>query len=172
MLSAQFILILNKKSSKNLLLNLIFMELKEKIDAIYEKIARKDLTLWCKFECDISEFVEEKYQKQLKWHITKCVYVFQKFYGSGLWFIYCDNIPVKNLNWKIVNSYWIIETYNTILEEDIKVIGHPIMIGDIMEYFYGSVRFSEWWKCWRKLTKPIEDQSDGCINFIYNLISK
>ena len=45
MLSAQFILILNKKSSKNLLLNLIFMELKEKIDAIYEKIARKDLTL-------------------------------------------------------------------------------------------------------------------------------
>ena len=50
MLSAQFILILNKKSSKNLLLNLIFMELKEKIDAIYEKIAKKDLSFGCKIE--------------------------------------------------------------------------------------------------------------------------
>ena len=52
-----------------------------------------------------------------------------------------------------------------------EIIGHPVMLGDVMEYFYGSVRFSEWGKCWRKLTKPIEDQSDGCINFIYSLIS-
>lgn len=57
-------------------------------------------------------------------------------------------------------------------EKIAKIIGHPVMIGDVMEYFYGSVRFSEWGKCWRKLTKPIEDQSTECIDFVYDLISK
>ena len=147
MLSAQFILILNKKSSKNLLLNLIFMELKEKIDAIYEKIARKDLSFWCK--------------------------VFHKVESWKRWFkarIITDSI--KRDDWIF---YWVkLDSENSVTwlqKKEMEIIGHPVMIGDVMEYFYGSVRFSEWWKCWRKLTKPIEDQSDDCIDFIYNLIT-
>ena len=64
--------------------------------------------------------------------------------------------------------------YSTNIEgyKHAEIIGHPVMLGDVMEYFYGSVRFSEWGKCWRKLTKPIEEQSDDCIDFIYNLICK
>ena len=105
----------------------------EKIDAIYKKIANKDLDFWCKIKLKTGETDTITWKPIWPW-IT-CLFFRQ---------IRLDNIE--------------------------EIIGHPIMIGDIMEYFYGSVRFSEWGKCWRKLTKPLEEQSDGCINFIYNLI--
>ena len=108
----------------------------QKIEAIYEKITRKDLSFGCKIE-------------------TK----------------YWESIFLNTLPWSLYNIYR--GNYHSLDKEEkiAKIIGHPVMIGDIMEYFYGSVRFSEWGKCWRKLTKPIEEQSDGCINFIYDLIS-
>lgn len=107
----------------------------EMIDAIYKKIARKDIDLWCKIK--------------LKTGVI--------------------NTAVWKPAWPLINCLF----FRQIGIEDIgEIIGHPVMLGDVMEYFYGSVRFSEWGKCWRKLTKPIEEQSDGCINFIYKLISE
>lgn len=113
-----------------------FMTIREKkIKAIYEKIARKDIDLWCKIK--------------LKTGVI--------------------NTAVWKPAWPLINCLF----FRQIKTEDIgEIIGHPVMLGDVMEYFYGSVRFSEWWKCWRKLTKPVEEQSDGCINFIYSLISE
>lgn len=66
----------------------------------------------------------------------------------------------------------------------LKTIWHPVMIGDVMNYLNFQTKFSmaslyyivhddlafiiENWKDKRK---PIEDQTDECIDFIYNLIT-
>ena len=119
----------------------------EMIDAIYEKIANKDLSFGCR--------------------------IFHKVESWKIWFkarIITDKI--ERDDWIF---YWVIldseNSVTWIQEKEMEIIGHPVMLGDVMEYFYGSVRFSEWGKCWRKLTKPIEEQSDECIEFIYKIIS-
>lgn len=119
----------------------------QKIDAINNVIARKNLN----FGCRIFHKVDWK-----KWFKARII-----------------TNKIKRDDWIF---YWVVldseNAVTWIQEKQMKIIGHPVMIGDVMEYFCGSVRFSEWAKCWKKLAKPIEDQSDGCINFIYDLISK
>ena len=66
-----------------------------------------------------------------------------------------------------------------------KVIWHPVMIGDVLGWLWQKdIPFViyEWWITerwivilkidnWREeKRKPIEDQSDECITFIYNLL--
>ena len=119
----------------------------QKIDAIYEKIANKDLSFWCKI------------LHKVDWKRWFKVRIITNEIKRNDWIFYWVKLdPENSVTW--------------LQEKEMEIIGHPVMLGNIMEYFYGSVRFSEWGKCWRKLTKPIEEQSDGCINFIYSLISK
>lgn len=119
----------------------------EKIDAINDMIARKNLS----FGCKIFHKVDWK-----KWFNARII---TNKIERNDWIFY----------WVVLDSE---NSVTWIQEKEMEIIGHPIMLGDVMEYFYGSVRFSEWWKCWRKLTKPVEEQSDGCIDFIYNLSCK
>lgn len=85
-------------------------------------------------------------------------------------------------------------------DEPMKIIGHPVMIGDVMDFFEehsetdeGTV--TQWdgvktikigctkekkieilnynlFLVWKKKREPIEEQPDECIDFIYSLISK
>lgn len=134
----------------------------EKIDTIYNKIARKDLDFGC--------IVESKYWES----------------------IYLDTRP-----WQLYNIYR--PNYRiTDKEKEMKIIGHPVMIGDIInwienewenkfpyresaeeagklyshmrDYFHNHI--SQLLNLWTKKQFPIEEQSDECIDFIYNLISK
>lgn len=146
----------------------------QKIDAIYEKIANKELSFGCRFKVEnfniCYEFWYDVFETEwvLFWIcLDTSIYGVLEFkvekaipYDKELWELEIDNEAIED---EYDFSEW---------DEDLKIIGHPVMIGDVMEYFYGSVRFSEWAKCWKKLTKPIEEQSDECIDFIYNLISK
>lgn len=66
-----------------------------------------------------------------------------------------------------------------------EIIGHPVMIGDVLNWIDKKMGVSN---CeyeefvveeanisvllWREYLNPIEDQSDECIDYVYNLIQK
>lgn len=58
------------------------------------------------------------------------------------------------------------------------VIWHPVMIGTIFEWvskkewFVGSDFAMELINIWSWYDKPIDEQSDKCVDFIYSLIEK
>ena len=154
----------------------------EKIDAIYEKIANKDLSFGCRIMLKNQEIVMEN--QPVEYGTLENYEVVWSIIGR-YWTLYWWWITMEIEKIYFNDSFYSEEEVSDGFKEEfsfdedneekdwnLEIIGHPVMLGDVMEYFYGSVRFSEWWKCWRKLTKPIEDQSDDCIDFIYNLICK
>ena len=122
----------------------------EKIEFIYKKIANKDLTFWCKFLA----------KKEISWwYIT-----FEEWFEFTL----IKSRKDEKILYAGENFWW--PLYFTDFEfEDLKVIWLPLMIWDIMEYFY-------WESCknlaslWIKKREPIDRQSDECIDYIYSLL--
>ena len=135
----------------------------EMIDAIYKKIARKDIDLWCKIK--------------LKTGVI--------------------NTAVWKPAWPLINCLF----FRQIKTEDIgEIIGHPVMIGDVIDFiekntqgvepeqkkWEGVIKIQLWCSrdkaieiftdhiifVWQNKRFSIEEQSDKCINFIYDLISK
>ena len=66
-----------------------------------------------------------------------------------------------------------------------KIIWHPVMIWDVLQYFFNIIPQDVWpddfynmqnkildKRDWYELNKPIEDQSEECIDFIYWLVEK
>lgn len=141
----------------------------EKIDAIYEKIANKDLSFWCCFQGE------------------KSSYVIQNPYWCFVWW-----------DWQVYTDCCDSELNNQIKIE--KIIGHPVMIGDVMDFFekhsetdngtitqWDGVKTIKMWftkekkieiinhgllRVWTKKREPLEEQSYECINIIYSLISE
>ena len=137
----------------------------EKIDTIYEKIANKDLDFWC--------IVESKW-------------------GQSVFLADRNRREIFRTNYRIVDFIS--------QDEPMKIIGHPVMIGDVMDFFeehsetdegtvtqWDGVKTIKMWctkekkieilnynlfLVWKKKRNPIEEQSNECIDFIYNLISK
>lgn len=179
----------------------------EKIDFIYEKIARKELKFWCKLQV----------RKRISWWKL----TFEK------WFEFILVFSRENQNVVYVNEkFWYTLTFANSEFEDLKVIWLPVMIGDVLEwiennlnnwyvkcckcwadmiyedFYYCSneecenddepedfVFLNKWdlvienaWRdtrfinkdnfLWKKLNKPIEEQSDECIDFVYSLLEK
>lgn len=181
----------------------------EKIDAIYEKIARKDLTTWCicwSLSPDIPAYMVFLFSQHEKF--------FLKPKREYHYFRYKDD--VLN-NWKrffpVENIFF-------------KIIWHPVMIWDVLDWIQKNINnwfdkccdcwadmiyedkyycsneectneedpidlifLNKWdlvienaWRdsrfinedifLWKNLTSPIEDQSDECVDFVYDLISK
>lgn len=124
----------------------------EMIDKIYEVIADKTLDVWC-YVFDW----KNRFKLFLSWRK-----------------------PLLRLCWE--NPYQKRIVCNEELEDVLieKIIWHPCMIGDVLDWYYKNVdnwlltkfaRIVETRKAWDtiKLRKPIEDQSEECIRFIYNL---
>ena len=131
----------------------------EKIDAIYKEMANKKRTFGCR--CRIND-------------------------GEDVIFIR------KNKTW----SYLSIrenEEFTVSLWYTPEIIWHPVMIGDVIAYLRKDYdTFVEWkpewdtrhyWNgkyykalldkiiyTWELFRKPIEDQSDECIDYVYSLI--
>lgn len=123
---------------------------KEKIDFIYEELARKELKFWCKLQV----------KNEISWwHIT-----FEKWFE----FILIKSRKDENVLYANEKVSWTF-TFADFEFEDLKVIWLPLMIWDIMEYFY-------WESCknfaslWIKKREPIDRQSDDCVDFIYEMI--
>lgn len=132
----------------------------EKIDAIYEKIADKTLSFGC-------EVVLEKV-------FFDFIYLFDKWKKFVL---------LKNTNEKKTFSEWWRSVYhftNSEFEEHFKIIWHPVMIGDLMDYFEKlwpekmikliSKNLEDLFLIWKEKRLPLEDQSDECVDFVYDLI--
>ena len=121
------------------------------IKAIYEKIADKTLSFGCKYN-----HTSEMY---FIWFITPWIAEFDRAYWVKL-----SKTDIKR------NTIW-----------------HPVMIWDVLDYI-DSIEFNhpndfiKWHKekypiiidvlfnDWENKRKPIEEQSEKCIEWIYNLI--
>lgn len=93
-----------------------------------------------------------------------------------------DNIIMEYFKWYsgIFSGQEIWEAKNTTYIH--KIIWHPVMLGDVLDWIYDNemTLFEHTWindiidttiKLWIwNLREPIEDQSDRCIDYIYDLI--
>jgi len=130
------------------------MNKQEMIDVIYEKIANKELSFGCK------------------------IIRFSGVLDTFIYFIptYTDisyNV-ISWLTWGLV-----LDSVTTEKFEKYIIIWHPVMIWDVFEYqienlWLNPVEFnyldSKLLWIWKHKRLPIEQQSEECINYVYNLI--
>ena len=152
------------------------MNRQQKIDAINEMIAKKNLSFGCKIFHKV-----ESWKRSFKARIITDK--IEKDYGTFYW-VKLDS--ENSVTW--------------LQEKEMEIIGHPVMIGDVMDFVEkhsetdkGTITQWDWVKIlkmwctkekkieilnynlflvWKKKRNPIEEQSNECIDFIYNLISK
>jgi hypothetical protein len=120
---------------------------KQKIDVIYEKIADKTLSFGCRV--------------LIGWIIDVD--------GNYSWDE--EDIIIENLS-KVKTIYY------SIFEWDIiSIIWHPVMIWDVLDFYNKIWKYTDAVKdlihidIWKKKRKPIEEQSNECINLVYSLIN-
>lgn len=139
------------------------MTREKKLEAIYKEMANKELTFGCKV-------------KFSKW-------IYSIIDRENVWFL--DSY--KGVDWNIRNTIVIEDGVNSRCYSIEEIIGHPVMIGDVIDwiepYWKGyaqDVKFSQERKRkidivllqWDKKRESIETQSDECIDYVYSLIQK
>lgn len=135
------------------------------IDKIYEVITDKKINMWCKI-CRYHWIIDT---------VLSLIDYWKKI----------DLILYSWINKNIVSAEVSIEEI-----EQYKIIWHPVMIGDVLDwidknieksYEYADWPFNQDWHTEKRNTiilyreakrKPIEEQSEKCILFIYNLINE
>lgn len=139
------------------------MTKEEKIEAIYAEIANKELTLGCKLQTELWRTVSivEETTDEL-WYIVVSP---ESLYGDNdVGAFYC---------WIRVRWLEAIEPIDIA-----EIIWHPVMLWTIFERYSSSKWFinSQFILAlvdkWTWYDKSIEDQSDECIDYVYNLIQK
>ena len=131
------------------------MEKQAKIDLIYETIAHKTLSNGCIIM-----------HKESGW-FTKIIHT--RWFEYELWWVQYiknkfDDIPLD------IHS----EESERFLEKR-KIIWHPVMIWDVLDYlenyfpiiYVNDIR--DIMLEWEDKRKPIEEQSDECIDYIYSV---
>jgi len=115
----------------------------EKIDKIYEVIADKTLSFGCK--------VDDKFSSWIGRIIRS--------YQDGSVDIYRDN------------KFWF-KDVRYLLRNQKTIIWHPVMIWDVLDWseakelkYTRDICYS-----WKDKRKPIEDQTDETIDFVYSLV--
>jgi len=129
------------------------MTREDKIKAIYEKIADKTLSFWCKIR-----------NKDLFCWNNKSLYYISTRYD---WIITTTmNECLDHITWHPV-MIWDVLDYITNIEEETLILKY-----DINRYWneWNKWIVEEIYVIWNNLRKPIEEQSEECINYIYNLI--
>lgn len=127
------------------------MNKKQMINTIYKTIANKSLSFWCK--------VMWRDAKTLLWND--------------------DIVTIWNDSQTFATRYTDMKSKRT----QIDAIRHPVMIWDVLDYIwnkYWEFSFTIWWnwiinfweRQWKfNLRKPIEEQSEECIDYLYNLLT-
>jgi len=178
------------------------MNKEQMIETIYERVADKSLTFGCKINYrKATEF--ERYP----WNLSN-YWGDGRWESNDEWDFYIlwipkdrdNNILNKLINltingfneydWWVPFLIWDKKTFSkTIMYKDlykwikkwiIKIIWHPVMIWDVLDYI-SNLLISNWeylvlvdknkiLKLWKNKRKPIEEQSIECIEYIYNLI--
>mgnify|MGYP001690357114 CR=1 FL=1 len=144
----------------------ITLEREQKLEAIYKEMANKELTLGCKIKVEYLTYYhwetggEESYSKEDN------LIIWVDWIASN------GEVELDESDLSKAAPNWYIEE----LETYIKIIWHPIMIGAIFERYSSN-------KCFinsqfvmvlidkrTSYDKPIEAQSDECIDYVYSLI--
>lgn len=142
------------------------MNKETKIVKIYEKIADKTLSFWCKVKSHHNRKSKEWYTNDI-------------FISNSLKNYYYHSCPI---DWEYIWK----PRYKS---DSIEIIWHPVMIWDVLDWIDKNIKHTEFDIAsfidikWRisiykvnllrnriDYRKPIEDQSEECIDFIYNLI--
>lgn len=190
------------------------------IDKIYEVIADKELTMWCKLSYHNRGYLVEytTYYKILSSHITietwwSCNFpewhqFIENIKDNEVWDMIIDEESKKyqrnRLRYLLEDQYNNLIYYNTNVKyepkelinntshiyRDIdwyKIIWHPVMIWDVFQWFQDNKsleylnndimntrdKIRQYLPAyWENKRKPIEDQSEECIEYIYNLLKE
>ena len=132
------------------------MTREEKIEAIYKEMANKEVSFGCRYLHDGCMYT-----------VDGSNYILKKEWNN--YYLYIDafcNCPKK-----------IAEQYNDFSNQwVVKIIWHPVMIGSIFEWYSANGWFinaqfvMELIDKRTSYDKPIEAQSDECIDYVYSLI--
>lgn len=114
----------------------------EKISEIYEKIANKELSKWCRI--------------MLHWHRRIVDFLWIRW-GSLLWFIDWDNNEIHWFRTWIKKYIW----HPVMIWDVLDWMYHNFP----EESPYDKIT-------WDYFRKPIDDQPDDCINFIHSLLEQ
>lgn len=138
------------------------MNKQEKIDKIYKEIANKELSFGCKY----------KFHNDIIKTVTRQNWIMKHQIIENI--VYIWEFPVKIIKW------------------------HPVMIGDALDWWYkksmsvpmksksifmAEVEFKklnnlsfkvvkEILKLYKEFRKPIEEQPEKCIDYIFNLLAQ
>lgn len=124
----------------------------DKIKAIYEKVADKTLSFGCKIQ-------DENWKQYIFW-----------------------NMCTSWNSFDTITKEWWIDRFYYPMRNNIN-IWHSVMIWDIIDYLQENYNLkpneslNDYFKIERKILnryeekrKPIEEQSEECIDYVYNLI--
>ena len=124
-------------------------------------MANKELNLGCKVRFD-------------KW-------IYTIIDGKNVWFL--DSYREKD--WNIHNTIVIEDGVNSRCYSIEEIIWHPVMIGDVLDWIERKMGISnhEYEEfvinevnmailLWGEYLKPIEEQLDKCVDYVYSLIQK
>lgn len=134
------------------------MPREQKLTAIYKEIANKKVSFGCRYMHDgyIYTVDDSNYRLHKEWN-NYCLYI-----GT------ICNCPIEIVEkYNEYKNYWVVE-----------IIWHPVMIGSIFErysssrWFINSQFIMSLIEKWTWYDRPIEEQSDECIDYVYSLIPK
>lgn len=160
----------------------IKMTREEKLEAIYKEMANKERSIGCR--------INVKYRAYYHWE-TGGEVSYSKEDELIIWIDWVASNGEVELNESDLSKAtpnWYIED----LETYIKIIWHPVMIGDVLRQIrllagyaldndlikksdFGNViahhnyRITQIWEDFRE---PIEEQTEECVNYVYSLIQK
>lgn len=147
------------------------MTKQQKLEAIYEAMADQTLSAGCAVEFRYKNWAMMEYwwDEDAWGDVINIEYVNSKWYTDGDF-----NFPISD-----IKDWWYED-----LEWHIKIIWHPVRIGDVLEYMEINPKQWVWWGdrlqdivvkcilwCFENKRLPIDEQSDECIEYVYSLIS-
>ena len=155
----------SQESKVRYFLSFGIMNKQQKLDAIYEAMADKTLSRWCMIEFTYREWALTEYwwDEDAWWESSSIEYVKWDYTD---WDFSFPTDEIKD--WLDKDS-----------EMFIKIIWHPVRIGDVLEYIkYSDSTLSYIQSCiallleWWEPSMTINEQSDDCIAYVYSLISE
>lgn len=156
------------------------------IDYINDKIADKELNFWCLVQSRVETALWDS------WDIYQVLGIWTDRYWTrdqkansisvwNIWWRHCDTYMESYCDPESI-SYWVDFKYD---EENFyycfDIIWHPVLIWTMLRrrkliYPSTGIPYEKWVivivSHRSKVDKPIEDQSDECVEYIYNLLKK
>lgn len=135
---------------------------KEMLDKIYEVIANKELTMWCK----IYDSSKDKFAYITNNNIHEQPDVIYEDWTSSYVKLHKEYIKIiwhPVMIWDVLD--WVLTQTYISKEDQIRIIGFDTGNKDSTVYFYYNFIHM-----WEETRKPIEDQHRNCISLIYSLL--